>query len=38
MYKSGNKKEAKRIALLAIEAAEKEGENTKDLNDLLNKL
>ena len=36
MYKSGNKKETKRIAQLAIEAAKKEGKNTKSMEELIN--
>lgn len=38
MKKSGNKIEAKRIALLAIAAAEKENQNTKSLKELIKKL
>ena len=38
MYKSGNKKGTRRIALLAIEAAKKEDENTKSMEELINKL
>lgn len=38
MYKSGNKKETRRIALLAIEAAKKEDTNTKSMEELINKL
>lgn len=38
MYKSGNKKETRRISLLAIEAAKKEDKNTKSMEELINKL
>ncbi len=38
IHKSGNKKEARKIALLAIEAAKKEGKSTKELEILINKL
>jgi thioredoxin-related protein len=38
MYKSGNKKETRRIALLAIKAAKKEDKNTKSIKELINKL
>ena len=38
LYKSGDKTETKRIAQLAIEAAKKENESTKNLEALLKKL
>ncbi len=38
MYKSGNKKETRRIALLAIEAAKNKDENSKSMEELINKL
>lgn len=38
MHKSGNKEETKRIALLAIEAAKKEEQNSKGLEELISGL
>lgn len=38
MYKSGNKEEAKNIALLALEAGKKEDERTASIEKLINKL
>ena len=38
MYKSGDKKETKKIAQLAIEAGKKEDRNTKSVEKLLNNL
>ena len=38
MYKSGDKEKTKNIALLAIEAAKKEGEKTKGMEALIKKL
>jgi len=38
LYKSGNKIETKKVAQLALEAAKKEGESTKGLEKLLEKL
>jgi|GEM_PF-485329 len=38
MYKSGNKEETNRIALLALKAGKKEDESTKGIEKLINKL
>ena len=38
LYKSGNKEEASRIALLALEIGKKEGDSTKSIETLMSKL